>query len=327
MHIQQAIDEYVIWHEVSGHSAKTIAWYRWTLSTLDRWLSAHGRSTRITDITLADVRAFLHAETHRATLCPGHVTGVERAGKLSDRTLHCYVRAIRAFFNWLVVEEYLTKSPVTLLKPPKLEQRYKAVLSVPEIERLLSALNQRTFLGARMYAIIALLYDSGLRAGELATLELSDVQWSDYQLRVMGKGKKERLVPFSPATHKALRKYLAQREPFAHESSALFITAEGQRLTREAVTIAVKRLGKRAGIPRLHPHLLRHSAAVAAILNGANQFELKRILGHTQLTTTDGYMDYAQQHLAQQHRHFSPMSKVTTQRPPLPKRRKKRRTE
>jgi integrase/recombinase XerD len=218
MHIQQAIDEYVIWHEVSGHSAKTIAWYRWTLSTLDRWLSAHGRSTRITDITLADVRAFLHAETHRATLCPGHVTGVERAGKLSDRTLHCYVRAIRAFFNWLVLEEYLPKSPVTLLKPPKLEQRYKAVLSVSEIERLLSELNQRTFLGSRMYAIIALLYDSGLRAGELATLELNDVQWSDYQLRVMGKGKKERLVPFSPATQKALRKYLAQREPFAHES-------------------------------------------------------------------------------------------------------------
>jgi site-specific recombinase XerD len=80
------------------------------------------------------------------------------------------------FFNWLVMEEYLAKSPVKLLKPPKLEQRYKAVLSVPEIERLLSELNQRTFLGARMYAIIALLDDSGLRAGELATLELSDVQ-------------------------------------------------------------------------------------------------------------------------------------------------------
>jgi site-specific recombinase XerD len=143
----------------------------------------------------------------------------------------------------------------------------------------------------------------------------------------MGKGKKEWLVPFSPATHKALRKYLALREPFAHESPALFVTAEGQRLTREAVTIAVKRLGKRAGIPRLHPHLLRHSAAVAAIMNGANQFELKRILGHSQLATTDGYMDYAQQQLAQQHRQFSPMSKITIQRTPLPKRRKKRRAE
>lgn len=327
MNLQRLINDYVVWHEVSGHSAKTIAWYRWVLGTLERWLIANEHSTLITEITLADVRAFLHAETQRETLCPGHVTGVERAGKLSDRTLHCYVRAIRAFFNWLVTEEYLSKNPMKLLKPPKLEQRYKAVLSVSEIERLLSLLNQRTFLGARMYAIIALLYDSGLRAGELSALNLTDVHWSDYHLRVMGKGKKERLVPFSPETHKALRKYLALREPFANGSDALFIGADGQRMTRDAVTHAVKRLGKRAGIPRLHPHLLRHSAAVAAIMNGANQFELKRILGHSQLATTDGYMDYAQQHLAQQHRHFSPMSKVTVQRTPTLKRDKKRRTE
>jgi hypothetical protein len=105
MNLQRLIDDYVVWHEVSGHSPKTIAWYRWILGTLDRWLRANGRSTRIAEITLADVRAFLHAETHRDTLCPGHVTGVERPGKLSDRTLHCYVRAIRAFFNRLVVEE------------------------------------------------------------------------------------------------------------------------------------------------------------------------------------------------------------------------------
>ncbi len=85
-------------------------------------------------------------------------------------------------------------------------------------------------------------------------------------------------------------------------------------MTRDAVTHAFRRLGRRADIPRLHPHLLRHSAAVAAIMNGANQFELKRILGHSTLSTTDGYMDYAQQHLAQQHRRFSPMSQVNERR-------------
>ncbi len=73
-------------------------------------------------------------------------------------------------------------------------------------------------------------------------------------------------------------------------------------------------VGRRAGIPRLHPHLLRDSAAVAAIMNGANQFELKRILGHSTLSTTDSYMDYPQQHLAQQHRRFSPMAKVEERR-------------
>jgi integrase/recombinase XerD len=312
MELQRLVNDYVVWHEVSGHSEKTIGWYRWILSTFERWLKGNGRSTSINEITIADVRAFLQSEAQRDTLCPDHPTGVARAGRLSDRTLHCYARAIRAFFNWLVNEEYLTKNPVAKLKPPKLEKRYKEVLSVAEIERLLAELNQRTFLGARMYAIIALLYDSGLRAGELAGLHVGDVQWSEYQVRVMGKGKKERFVPFSPTTQKALRKYLTLREPFVQEGNdALFITAEGHRMTRESVTQAIKRLGRRAGIPRLHPHLLRHSAAVAAVMNGANQFELKRILGHTQLSTTDEYMDYAQQHLAQRHRHFSPMSKVS----------------
>ncbi len=146
---------------------------------------------------------------------------------------------------------------------------------MPEIERLLAELNPRTFHGARMYAMVALMYDSGLRAGELVTLELPDIQWSDYHLRVSGKGKKERVVPFSPATQRALRNYLAQRDGVAgSDQEAVFLNADGGRLTRDAVTHAVKRLGQRAGIPRLHPHLLRHSAAVAAILNGANQFEL-----------------------------------------------------
>ncbi len=328
MNLQRLVQDYVVWHEVSGHSPKTIRWYVWVLHTFARWLVATGRSTNVTEITLADVRAFLHTEMERDTLYPAHPTGVERAGKLSDRTLHGYARALRAFFTWLVNEEYLSTNPLARLRPPKLEKRYKDVLSVPEIERLLAELNPRTFHGTRMYAMVALMYDSGLRAGELVTLDLPDIQWSDYHLRVLGKGKKERLVPFSPATQRALRKYLALRDGIADpQQEAVFLNADGKRLTRDAVTHAVKRLGQRAGIPRLHPHLLRHSAAVAAILNGANQFELKRILGHTQLSTTDGYMDYAQHQLAHRHKHFSPMSKVAEPRRTSGRRPAKRRDE
>ena len=163
-------------------------------------------------------------------------------------------------------------------------------------------------------------------AGELCGLDVGDVDWGGYQVRVMGKGRKERLVPFSPATHRALRKYLMLREPFALDGNeALFISAEGQRLTRDALTHAVKRLSQRVQIPRLHPHLLRHSAAVAAIMNGADQFALKRILGHSQLSTTDQYVDYAQAHLAERHKQFSPMARVNERRvKAVPKARKRR---
>ncbi len=315
MNMHQLIDDYCIWHEVSGHSPKTIAWYRWNLGTFTRWLVANNRPTTITQITVADARAFLQAETQRTTLRPDHPTGTERPGSLSDRTLHCYARSIRAFFNWLVAEEYLDKNPMAKLKPPKLEKRIKQVLTVDEVERLLAHLNPKTFLGSRMYAMVALMYDSGLRAGEVAGLQLPDIVWADYKVKVFGKGKKERLVPFGPATHRALRRYLVLRERFAPDGQdAVFISADGHQVTRDAITHAIKRLGQRVGIPRLHPHLFRHSAALAALLNGASQFDLKRMLGHTQLATTDGYVEQLEQMMGEQHRKFSPMARVNERR-------------
>jgi site-specific recombinase XerD len=211
MSFQAVVDDYAVWHEISGHSPKTIQWYRWMLTVFVQWLERNGRSTHLAAITIADARAFLKAEAQRTTIYPGHPTGVERAGQLSDRTLHGYARALRAFFNWLVNEEYLDKNPLARLRPPKLEKRYKEILSVGEIERLLAELNQRTFLRARIYAMVAVLYDSGLRAGELVQLDIGDVDWSAYHLRVMGKGKKERLVPFSPATARVLLRFRHSR--------------------------------------------------------------------------------------------------------------------
>jgi integrase/recombinase XerD len=316
MDLERLLDEYVVWHEVSGHSKNTIALYRWVIGRFRAWLVANNRPTTIDTITIADARGFLHAEQQRESRVPLRPDTTSRTNRLSDRTIHIHARSLRAFFHWLVEEDYLAKSPIAKLKPPRLEQRMKDVLSVPEVERLFAELNPRTFLGSRMYAIVALLYDSGLRAGELCGLDVGDITWADYQLVVrQGKGKKDRLVPFSPATHRALRKYLNLRERFAADGqNALFISPEGQRLTRDALTHAMKRLGRRAGIPRLHPHLLRHSAAVAAIMNGADQFALKRILGHSQLSTTDQYVDYAQQHLAERHKQFSPMARINERR-------------
>lgn len=319
MDIKRLVDEYAVWHEVSGHSPKTISWYRWILDTFRTWLERNGYPTMVEELTISHARGFLQAEQQREQTCAGNAFRPPQPGKLSDRTIHGYARALRAFFRWLEAEEYLSKNPMTKLKPPKLERRYKDVLSVDDVERLLAELNPKTFLGARMYAMVALLYDSGLRAGELVGLDVGTVDWAGYQVRVMGKGKKERLVPFSPTTQRALRKYLTLRDRYALDGvGALFINAEGHRLTVSGLTQAVKRLGKRAGIPRLHPHLLRHSAAVAAIMNGADQFALKRILGHSQLSTTDVYVDYAQQHLAERHKQFSPMARVNERRAQAP---------
>ncbi len=309
MDMAQAIREYLVWHDVSGHSQQTISWYEWTLGKFVTWLRSEGCSTTITDITTADARTFLQVQAQRTTKRRGK--NDEYPGRLSDRTLHCYARVLRAFFRWLTEEEYLDRNPMLKLKPPKLEQRQKEVVDATEVGKLLSICDQRTFLGARMYALIALLYDSGLRIGELCGLNEDDIDWNQYQVRVLGKGKKQRLVPFSPTTHRALRNYVKLREPYADPGNpAFFITIKRTRLLTNPTSQQVKQLGKKVGISRIHPHLLRHSMAVSAVMNGANQFEIKRILGHTQLATTDVYMDYAQQHLAEQHKRFSPMARV-----------------
>src|SRR3954454_14952287 len=100
----QLVDEYAVWHEISGHSPKTISWYRWVLRTFHDWLVLNDRPTAVDAISITDVRAFLQAEQQREELYPNHPMKMARQGKLSDRTIHGYARAIRAFFNWLVNE-------------------------------------------------------------------------------------------------------------------------------------------------------------------------------------------------------------------------------
>ncbi|MDP9314185.1 MAG: tyrosine-type recombinase/integrase [Chloroflexota bacterium] len=186
------------------------------------------------------------------------------------------------------------------------------VLSVAEVERLLAHCNQRTFLGARMYALIALMYDSGLRVGEIIGLTVDDIDWKQYHVLVKGKGKKQRLVPFSLTTHKALRKYLIRRNEFLADvdCDTFFISKAGNRMTQGALSHVIKRFGVRAGVPRLHPHLLRHSMATQFLMNDGNPSALRRIMGHTSSATTEGYINFVAQHLAEQHQRFSPMSKV-----------------
>jgi integrase/recombinase XerD len=245
---------------------------------------------------------------------------------LSDRTLQGYARALRGFFAWLEAEEYLAVSPMRKLKLPRVEERLKDVLAVPDIERLLAVCNTKTFLGSRMYAMVALMYDSGLRAGEVVNLDLGDIDWGEYRVKIRrGKGKKDRFEPFSVATHRALRRYLVLRERFALDGqTALFISAAGDTITRGALTQAVKRLGKRAGIPHVHPHLFRHFAAIAALENGTSQSEVSRFLGHSQVGTTDIYLKHITKKMGERHRQFSPMARVNAQRAQATERSRKR---
>ena len=201
--------------------------------------------------------------------------------------------AIRTFLRYLRREDKITSDPGSLVRTPKREVRMPAHLSEDEMTRLLDAPDGTLPLGRRDKAILELFYASGLRLSELAGLDLDDVNLSRKMARVLGKGGKERLVPFNATTASAIRAYLKDRDQFLRHGRAkedpLFVNYRGGRLTVRSIDRLVRRYaadGMRAGIS---PHALRHSFATHLLQRGADLRAIQELLGHARLSTTQRY--------------------------------------
>jgi integrase/recombinase XerC len=210
------------------------------------------------------------------------------------------VSALRTFTRYLRREGFIDADPAVLAVGPKREQKVPAHLSVDEMARLLETPDVSTPLGRRDRAILELFYASGIRLSELVALDLEDVDLSGRMVRVMGKGRKERIVPFNTSTGKSLRKWYADRALIATgdtrirrtsaSGSPLFVNARGGRLTGRSVQRLVARYvascSTRFGIS---PHALRHSFATHLLQAGADLRAIQELLGHVRLSTTQRY--------------------------------------
>jgi integrase/recombinase XerC len=202
--------------------------------------------------------------------------------------------AVRTFLQHLRREELIDGDPGSLVATPKREIRMPAHLSEHEMTALLEAADASTPLGARDRAILELFYASGLRLSELAGLDLDDVNLSARMVRVLGKGGKQRLVPFNSSTAEAIRRYLAgqagQPGRPGQAGRPLFLNARGGRLTVRSIDRMVRRYaaisGERLGIS---PHALRHSFATHLLQRGADLRAIQELLGHSRLSTTQRY--------------------------------------
>jgi site-specific recombinase XerD len=183
------------------------------------------------------------------------------------------------------------------------------ILSNEEIDSIFRSISQNSALGARMLVMVLLLLDTGMRASELCTLTVDNTHIDDGIAKVMGKGRKERIVPICANTKKALLRYLATWRPvMANEDcDRLIVSDTGGELTYSGLLQAIKRLGRKAGVPRLHPHLFRHTFAVKYLMKGGDVMTLRRILGHTTLEVTQIYMHLADTDIKTQHSKFSPV--------------------
>jgi integrase/recombinase XerC len=233
--------------------------------------------------------------------------------------------ALRAFGRYLRREGWIESDPAALAVGPKREQKIPAHLSVDEMSRLLEMPDVSTALGRRDRAILELFYASGLRLSELVGLDLDEVNLRARMVRVMGKGAKERLVPFNSNTEQSIRVWLADRTMFRQSVQAraqgptaqsktepLFVNFRGARLTGRSVQRLVARYvaacSTRFGIS---PHALRHSFATHLLERGADLRAIQELLGHVQLSTTQRYTHVNSAQLLDVYRKAHPRAKRT----------------
>ncbi len=232
--------------------------------------------------------ATLEADDLRAYLASRH-------GALAPSSLARKLAALRSFFRWTLRRKLCEQNPAAALHAPRLPRRLPRFLDEEDAAALMDAPDAASVAGLRDRALLELAYGSGLRAGELAALELHQIDLTERSLRVVGKGGKERVLPMGRAAALALRRYLACRDQCRVEGggvhpSALFLNLRGGRLSTRSIRSLVKRHAQRAGILKdVSPHALRHSFATHLLDHGADLRGIQELLGHSSLSTTQRY--------------------------------------
>ena len=278
---------------------------------IDYIRSEKGLSPQTVDAYGRDVRAFALFLSHRPWPSVGSeeilsfLSHLKKTGYASSSICRILV-AVKVFFRFLKKEGIIGVDLGRYFETPKIWQLIPDVLSVEEVDALLSQPKELDFLGARDKAILELLYATGMRVSELCRLKICDL--SDTFVKVKGKGKKERVIPVGKQAVAAVDLYLARfRGESREENGPLFITSRGRPIERTAVWSRVKVYALSAGIAKsVSPHTLRHSFATHLLENGADLRLIQDMLGHEEIGTTDRYTHVAGGRLRAAFKEFHP---------------------
>jgi integrase/recombinase XerD len=293
-----AVDAFIdaIWLE-EGLSKNTLAAYRRDLTLYATWLAERARS--LNDTAEQDLQAyfaFRHTPGSKATSANRRLTVFKR------------------YFRWALRENQIAADPTLKLQSAKQALRVPKTLTEAQVEALLAAPDTSTALGIRDRTMLELMYASGLRVSELVELRVVNVSLNDNVLRVLGKGSKERLVPFGEVAAQWLRQYLgAPRQELlaGKQTQDLFVTVRGptagSAMSRVMFWMVVKKYALTAGITApLSPHTLRHAFATHLLNHGADLRAVQMLLGHADISTTTIYTHVARERLAQLHAQHHP---------------------
>ena len=277
-----------------GLSEKTIESYSSDLSKYLEFLKQKG----VNDITQADTPLILK-----------HLIALRESG-LGSKSCARHLITLRGFHKFLAQEKILEFDPAKLVDLPKSGLKLPDVLSVSEVNLLLNIPDSNTVLGKRNSAMLELLYAAGLRVSELVNLKFLDVNIEACFVRVMGKGSKERIVPFGLYAKNKIDDYINNSRPLLLKnriSKYLFVARAGKPMTRQGFWKLLKQYVKQAGIKKkVTPHSLRHSFASHLLEGGADLRTVQVMLGHVDISSTQIYTHVARDHLRKIHEKYHP---------------------
>ncbi|MEK8022844.1 MAG: tyrosine recombinase XerC [Candidatus Hydrogenedentota bacterium] len=279
------------------HCAKTRSLSPHTVAAyardLDDALAFLGNDRNIAAITRSDVRQWLAQLSQRG---------------LNPRSVGRHLASLRSFFRFLIREGIMTSNPAKGVITPRSSRPLPRFLTESEAQHLLDGSFRSDEIGARDKAILELFYSTGARLAEIASLDIEDVTNGSGCVRILGKGSKERIVPFGAAAQKALEAWLATRTALARAGTeALFVNArDGRRITERGIRLVITQYLTRAAAGGGSPHTLRHSFATHLLNRGADLRSVQELLGHSSLSTTQRYTHVSVQRLKQEHRRAHP---------------------
>jgi len=233
----------------------------------------------LSDVTSDDIRSFL--------------TYLKK-NKMKTTSMNRYLCSIKSFHRFLYNDKYVKTNVAKEISAPKMEKKLPTVLSIEEVTRLLETVNGDKPLDIRNQAMLELIYATGLRVSELCNLKITDLRFTSHQIRVLGKGSKERIIPVNDYALQKVRNYIVNARPillgYKKDLGYLFLNNHGEVITRVGFFKILKQLANEAGIEKnISPHTLRHSFATHLLESGVDIRLIQELLGHEDIATTQIY--------------------------------------
>ena len=215
---------------------------------------------------------------------------------VSARSIQRHISSAKGFFSYMKKIGLVQSSPFELINSPKSPNHLPNILSPEEVSQLLN-FKPKNSQDKRDFAIIELIYSSGLRVSEAVNSNLSDFEDNNNFLRVIGKGSKTRLVPVGRFAQNAIKEWISERKKILTSDDALFVNLRGSRISTRSVQERIKNIALKQGLPPVNPHMLRHSFATHLLESSGDLRSIQELLGHSSLSTTQIYTRLDYQHL------------------------------